>query len=93
MTHDHTPYYFSVEAKVRGYHQRMGLCIAMKRKIIGNQCLLYAQDLAITVVLSTMCMTMCYAQYAPTAHATVGLDKGPLWQYLYRSEVVLEQHS
>ena len=31
--------HFSVEAKVRGYHRRTGLCIAMKRSIFGDQCL------------------------------------------------------
>ena len=41
-------------------------CHAMKRRIFSDQCLLFARDLAVFMVLSTVRAKMCYARYAAT---------------------------
>ena len=66
--------------QVRGYHKRMGFCIAMKQSIFGNQCHAVVRSRSCYNYGPLDCARQCAMQ--PLAHTTVGLmviDKGPLW--------------
>ena len=67
-----------------------GLCSGVKQSIFGDQCMLFAHNLALWMVLSTVCVTMCSAAACSSLCWHFG-NKGPRGMaVLYRLEVAIK---